>query len=545
MNHWKKLFFVVAALPVSLLWSDSCSTGCNTSTSCSTGTNANCAGGHAINKSVYVTPVNPWSSGSYLHEYMFRNDRMEKGDDCSWGSAFQVAVFGGATAHKGRTDLGRRFGLNGQNCMLVLEDNAAAALGQYPTGSGDLARTIAGAVIDPSNFNLVTVNGNFESTICFSPKETQVGALLSWKQSLCSTDEGHVRWWFEINAPIVHVKHTMGLCETIINDGGGAEVLTAPFGLDGAQPVGTMTQAFNQASWTAGKISNCEMSHTELANLEFKVGYNFLTQGECCRVGSYLGFAAPTTHKRTAQYVFEPVVGIEHWAIMWGTTYDIKMCEWENSCFNAHLAIDARWWFGRDERRTFDLIGKPWSRYQAFYANQEQAAIGFADASRNFGTAGVNVLTRCVEVTPGYQINCNSAFAYQGCRFSAEIGHTFYARQAEHIKPNWVAGAAVKDALTPGDTNLARTITYQFDPVGTPFADYNDNIIQTCQVDWNTGGHEGTLAHSLYGAVGYSMDNWCYPTFIGFGGAYDFGTEDKGTSVMRAWNVFGKLDVTF
>jgi hypothetical protein len=221
------------------------------------------------------------------------------------------------------------------------------------------------------------------------------------------------------------------------------------------------------------------------------------------------------------------------------------MCEWENSCFMAHFAVDGRWWFEHSELRTFDLLGKPWARYQAMYLNQEQAAAAVDADSVCSGTSGINIMTRCVDVTPGYQINFNAGFAYQGCRWSAEIGHTFYARQAEHIKANWVAGPAIKSINGVGITNAARTIGRQFAGSDTPFADYSQNIIQTCDVDWNTGSHEGVLANSIYGAIGYSMDDWCYPTFIGIGGDYDFGTEDHGTSIMRAWNVFGKLAVTF
>ena len=230
------------------------------------------------------------------------------------------------------------------------------------------------------------------------------------------------------------------------------------------------------------------------------------------------------------------------------------MCEWENSCFNAHVALDARWWFGRNQKRTFDLIGHPWGRYQEMYANQEQAAAANAalitDNPNNvrIGTFGANIMTRCVDVTPGYQVNCNAALAYQGCRFSAEVGHTFYARQAEHIKANWDVGPAIKDAVGTGETNPARTIGRRNELASadlTSFANYNQNLIQTCDIDWNSASHEGVLAHSIYGALGYSCNDWCYPTFLGIGAAYDFGTEDKGTSVMRAWDVFGKLTVSF
>ena len=317
MKQWKKLLFIMAALPVGLgakncTTDSSCSTNCNTNSTNCCGANVCCAGGHFINKSAYVNPIMPWLSGAYLHEYEFRNNRMnlayENDEDCSWGGAFQVAVFGGATTNDGRGDLARRFGLNGQGSMNVVEGS-------------DEVRIANSGVIDPQNFNLYSEVGNFISTISFCPKEEQVGALLSWKQAICRNDDGLTVWWFEINAPIVHVRHNMGFNEVISQDGGGVAVGAGDvelLGLNDAPLFGTMQAAFVQPAMLYGKIDNCWHSHTELANLEFKIGYNYLTQGECCRVGSYAGFTAPSTKNRNAVYVFESIVGEPNWAIMLG-----------------------------------------------------------------------------------------------------------------------------------------------------------------------------------------------------------------------------------
>lgn len=542
MKNWKKLLFVaIAALPAGLLHgscnSNCCdttnTTNCNSNSCCGTDLTADCAGGHIQNKSVYVD-IGVGASGTYLHENFFRNNRMTMAED-GWNGAFQAAFFGGRTSDSGSNGLGRRFGVNSKRCM-----KAASAEDTI----NDVTQNIS---LDSTNFNVRTQNDTFQSTICFCPKQTMAGVLLSWKQGFSCRDDDSVRWWFEINAPVVHTKHDMNLKEDVTNPGGGvANIDGVPLtGLDNSPVVANMKDAFKQKNWKYGKIDGCQ-DQTELANLELKLGYNFIN-GDCCQLGSYIGFAAKTTACRSAAYVFEPVVGQEHWAFMWGSTFDLPICDWENSSLAAHFAMDSRWWFERSERRSFDLVGKPWSRYQEMYASLAQAREATNELS---GTSGINLMTRDVCVTPGYQINGNMAISYTGCRFSAEAGHTFYARMAEKICPNWTVGPVIKADEGNGFVNRFRTIKDRVNCANQEVSDvnedvYNQNVIQKCDVDWNSGAHEGILAHTFYGALAYNFDDWCYPSFISIGGAYDLDFEDEGTSTMRRWTVFGKIGVSF
>lgn len=536
MKNWKKLLFVaLAGVSASVgaasndcnVCESACDTGC-----CSVKLSPCCAGGRQTNKTVYVD-VGFGQSGTYLHEVFFRNELMDKRED-GWGGAFQAVVFGGRTTDKGSHGLGRRFGFHHQRCFTVAEGVDEEFFPAPPA---------AGRDIDPSNFNVATT-APFSSTICLCPRQSVIGVLLSWKQSVCADDEGNTRWWFEVNAPIVHSKHTMGLREDLSPDNGAVIEGT---GLNGQPFVASMAAGFAEMDFA--RIDNCQHDNTELANLEFKIGYNSLADSDCFKFGSYVGFVAPTTEKRTAVFAFEPIVGQEHWAIMWGSTFDMKMCEWENSCLSTHFAIDSRWWFQRKEKRTFDLLNKSWGRYLAMYRNlaaAQEAAVG--DGNPTSGTFGSTILTRCVDVTPGYQIDFNTGLMWKGCKFMLEIGHTFYARQAEEVCPDWFAEGdlpAVRANIGDGFTNSARTIGRQFPNENTAVEFFASNAIHVCDVDWNAGSHEAILAHSLYAALGYEFNSWCYPSFIAIGGSYDFGIEDHGTSIMDRWNVFGKLGISF
>ena len=539
MKNFKKLLFIaVATMPAAVL-GDCCGTGvgtgCNTGC-CGTDTTASCDGGHVTNKSVYVD-IGPWQSGAYLHENFFRNNRMALVED-GWGSAFQAVFFGGRTTDDGQNGLGRRFGLNHKRCMVVASN------------IDEINNPALNVSIDSSHFNILTEEDTFRSTICLCPRQTYGGVLLSWKQAFWCREDNTARWWFEFNLPVVHVNNNMNLKEEVANAGGGVDLVggVAATGLDGAPVVADMTAAFKQSNWKYGKINGCR-ENTELANGEFKVGYDYV-RGGCCHLGSYIGLAFKTTACRTAEYVFEAVVGQEHYALMWGSNFDIAICQWENSELYAHFAMDSRWWFEGSERRSFDLLGKGWSRYQAMYKHLDEARAALAADAGLSGTSGINLMTRDVCVTPGYQILGTMAFEYKGCRFNAELGHTFYARMAEKVLPNWVDGPVLKAFQGAGFVNRFRTIK---DPIAcadevvsaTDSVVYDRNVIHKCDVDWNSGAHEAILAHTFYGAIGYNMDDWCYPSFISIGGAYDFDAEDDGTSVQRRWTIFGKIGVSF
>lgn len=534
MKQMKRLFLVMMA-GVSVNAFADCDTSCSTDDCCATDTTADCRGGRYTSKSVY-TDIGFGQSGTYLHSSLFGNDWMDRRAD-GFGAGLQAVGFYGKTSGKGKEELGRRFGLCHKRCMVVAE-NAA-------TDSADRD-------IDARHFNIETTDNDFKSTICFCPEQKFGGAVLSWKQALCRNEDESVRWWAEINAPIVHVKHDMNFKETVADTGGGiVQVDDAnAVGLDNSSRVANMTEAFKQSNWKYGKIDcSKDLSETALANAEFKLGYNSIV-GDSCYYGSYVGVAAPTTQDfdgcKTAGYLFAPRVGQKHWALMYGSEIEFEAYEWCESVLRVNLNLDARYWFKNEEKRSFDLKGKQWGRYMEMYENEEaaQAANDLVGASVKArpGTSGINLMTRCVDVTPGYQLNFNNAFIYEGCAFTAELGFAHYFRQAEEICPSWTEGPALKDAAGDGITNRARTIKDNFD-LGTDVvvANYETSLIKKCDIDWNSGSHEAVIGHTIYGALGYEFD-WCYPTALSLGGSYDFA---QGNSLAHRWSVFGKLGVSF
>lgn len=493
-------------------------------------------------------------------------------DGCGWGGAFQLVAFGGKTTSKGSRDLGEWFAINHNNSMVA---TTAIEAGTTGVMAGD---------IDASHFNVNLAEGTFTSTITFCPEQKYAGLGIEWLQTLCRNDDDTRRWFFEISGPVEWIKNEMCLRENVTT-GEGVAAATGE-GLDGAPYVNSMVAAFKQSGMKYGKILNgctnqtgttatqtgsccnncndnccndcddcsCDCDHkVRFAELEIRLGWNGVLS-DCCSIDATLGLICPTGNKNNAAIMFAPVVGNgKHWGIAWGAELQYNIWTWDEAALKVRIDTDARYLFKNEQMRSFDLVGKPWSRYMMMFANYDDAAaFSTGTLTDKTGTFGINLMTRCVDVTPGYQFNMNTGFVYKGECFLAELGTTLYARHGEKICPCWTEGPVLKSTAVAGTTQVptnvlthARTMDDQnaaANNMAVTQAIYDVIKITTCDVDWSSAAMPGFTAHSIYGTLGYNWGDICYPTFISVGGAYDF---SQGNVALKRWTVFGKLGVSF
>lgn len=304
------------------------------------------------------------------------------------------------------------------------------------------------------------------------------------------------------------------------------------------------------------------MSKAGAPDIELKLGYNFV-MSECCFMDAYIGVVFPSSNRPHGVYVFEPVTGNgKHWGLMWGGEVEFDIWNFDCGSVRLRMDLDARYLFRHCETRTFDLVGKPWSRYQAMFASVTEAVTmaNAATATTQLftGSLGAPIMTRDVDVTPRCQLTMNTGLEYLGECFLAEAGVTMYARQAEKICPNWYTGTAIPalqgyyynpTAAVPTDSRVltkSRTIRdrFQFDNLllGANNANYSLVQINTCDVNWNSGAHPAVLHRSVYGTIGYQWGDICYPVMVSVGGAYDFSCSNAG---MTRWTAFGKFGISF
>lgn len=474
----------------------------------------------------------------------FRNDRNQTREN-GRGGAFQAVLFGSRTTNS--CDLGRYFFPDAQDSLLAAEDSDSPAPG-FTIKKNLLAQ----------DFNVITNNGNFESIIKIAPKQSVIGLGLHYRQSFWKNHDRGRGFWLSVSSPIMHVKNDMNFCETVINDGGGAEE-NLP---GGVVAVANMTEAFNQKAWNFGKISaDCSMKKTGLGDIEFKVGYEWL-QHEPAHMESYLGLVVPTGNKNEGEYVFEPIIGRgKYWGVMFGSCLGLEIWTSDDGDKNIRyeLANHSEILFKREQVRSFDLKNRPWSRYLPVYLNQAQAALANTEESQFLSTPGINVFTQQVKVTPGLTHDINTAFIFSVRKFQGEVGYNFLAKRGENVELNccWQDGPALVHFQGGGETNPIRTIdgnqyyeqTVTNEPnspavlIPVTLGNYNNSLIKETDLDLNSAATPALFANTLYGTLGFHCQEREYPLFGNFGGSYTFSTNNN--AVPRRWVIWAKMGVSF
>ncbi len=565
MNSMKRVVLALGLISLGGVMpvANACSTsGCCSSSSCCKTDCGDCCcyGGYETNKSYFSDKIGAFSSATYLRDALFRIDAADARED-GFGGAIQVVPFGGRTTDHGSKELARWFGFNHKGvcgCPIVFVDNTLNDSAGILVSDGDIYATY---------FNVDTLNTTFKSNVTFSPRQKFFGVGLDWKQVLFFNDDCTRRWWFEVAAPIVHIENDMRMCETIVDNGGGLEVGT---GINGQPNVATMAEAFAQTGMKYGKILTCKtgtnccstvgtttsssccttsccdaMKKTRIGDIELKLGYN-QSLIPCASLDTYLGMVFPTGNKAKGEYVFEAIVGNgQHWGIMLGGELGFDLYHHDCGDLKWFAAADLRYLFHNKQVRSFDLVGKPWSRYITVFASKEKAQAASDDGNEiKYTDFGINYLTRCVKVHPRCQFNFDTSFAWEGKHFLAEVGYGFYARQAERIDPNWVEGPVVREMIGSDDAviNVVSTMSNVAEGANMGMVMYDNAKIKACDIDWSTGAHPAVMNNSLYATLGYKWGDVCYPTMLSVGGGWDFAFSN---TAMHKWTLFGKLGVSF
>lgn len=499
----------------------------------------------AVSKTFYsVRPL--FQIASPEHEVLFRNQfdihkKEQRG-------TLQLALYGSQSLNPGH--IATYFGPDCKcsNVYLVSES----------TQDSGVADILAG------NFNIQTVDGNFKSQITFCPKRKEVGLGISYKQGFCiDWCNKPVGLWFEINAPISHVKTTMGLNEYIINNGEGPDFDLVPTNDAGQNvnnipgtidaPVGSMVEALRQPQWKYGRIDkDCKMNATRLAKLDFIFGFEGLHRDDA-HLETFFGVTVPTGNRVKSINLFEPIVGHNHhFGFMFGSNMGLEL--WEGPCDNKMMiefAVNGIYFIKNCQRRLVDLVNKPWSRYMRMYANQAQAQQAAATHDAVLHTPGVNILALPVNVTPGFERIYNTGLVYQHGCFEGEVGYNFFARSSEciELRNRWVEGPALVSYLpcglgpTEGCTDSVQLINNDFDNRNAlPVADYQQNIIKVCDLDLDSASHPSTLTHTVYANAGARFCSCDLPMFAGIGGSYEFSWDNVGLNRFTVW---GKWGVSF
>jgi len=466
----------------------------------------------------------PFLSASPERISMFRNEQIHACKD-GYHNALQMVPMGSSSLDASRT---ARYFSPICNQSFIVDENPA----------------VVDKDVLSQNFNVVTKNGDFRSVVSLAPQQTFVGIGFEYRHEWLRKAEHNRGWWLSASTVLQYVRNTIGLCEHIINDGGGANVTANPVAVD------SMVKAFHQEAWKFGHIVQGSREKTGFADIELRLGYEWLS---CTpyHLESYVGLLIPTSDKANGQILFQPLVGNgRHWGFLFGSRagFDIADLPEYGIHLRMELANHTQFLLGDHQTRALDLKNRPWSRYLDLYVNQEQAERAALLNDRYLATPGINILTLPVTVKPGISNTVNTAFVATWRQCYGECGYNVYVRSADSVGLScpWQEGSAIKALNGQGNTNPVRTIAGNelIEQIAVPLADYQSSLIRESDLDLQTATHPCTLLQTIYGVVGYTW-NTRHPLFLSAGGSYMFTNAAHATAALPRLMLWGKWGIAF
>lgn len=280
---------------------------------------------------------------------------------------------------------------------------------------------------------------------------------------------GFDRWlpglYISAHAPFVHTKWDLGFCETISTTG----INPYPLGyfngqLNGSTPffysvahenlVGSFQGFVSQREipyidgilfqpLDHARMASCTKELSKLSDIQLNLGWNFIACNDY-HAGIYLRVVAPTGSRPNGCWIFEPVVGNgKHWEA--GAGFSAHVSAWhkdDTDDLSFYLDGVITHMFKTHQCRTFDLCGKPLSRYMLAtkmtsnvqnLTDIEGQAPAYQFANELSSIA--NLSTIDVDVSAAIQGDLVFKFAYSYRNFQLDAGYEFWGRSCEKIHP--------------------------------------------------------------------------------------------------------------
>lgn len=327
---------------------------------------------------------------------------------------------------------------------------------------------------------------DFESQIFFHPSVDNVIFDINFYLGLDQWQDG---LYFRVHLPVVYARWDLGFTEKVITGGTNSypagyfapiaiprsQLLTnfTEFATFGRSPNLGNTITFNPLE--RAKISKKRLTLTHLSDLQAAFGWNFL-QSEDHHFGLAIRGVAPTGNRPKGIYLFEPLIGNgHHWEIGLGLTAHCLLFADECTCREVGFYFDANisHLFSTRQRRTFDLVEKPLSRYMLVEKLGMPVANLFVNATATQGMAAgavapnaqfqnlytplANLTTIDVDVRIAAQVDVTAMIDINWGNWNLDFGYNFWARTCEKIKPTCLCSVPFEGNVTfalKGDANV-------------------------------------------------------------------------------------------
>lgn len=377
----------------------------------------------------------------------------------------------------------------------------------------------------------------FRGILTINPKQQQAGALIQYNQDFEKIFCTHIleNAWFTISIPFVHVQNEFNPMQSDIT---GAMTDTK----DSHKPHDIL-EAFNQPDWCYDRFSTRKLRTFGIAELRIDLGGTYLFKNqEYDQMAYYMAIVVPIARSQDPHFIFSPFAGNDnHFGYGGGILTQFLLnrnparCAW---CFFAN--VEAIWLFHNREKRTFDLINKPWSRFMLF--THENSPPGTT-------VPGVNVLTQAVKTTPMGIFDFSAGWRLQIETINVDLSYNLWGHGREKISLhedcctfNFTRyGIAGKGTIISQGKEVAASANHS-----TIRQQAEDDVtfitIDPLDVDLRSGASAGALNQKVQIAIGIECKDTPIESFFGAGACFDFPYKN---SALKLWSLWLKGGASF
>lgn len=329
--------------------------------------------------------------------------------------------------------------------------------------------------------------------------------------------------------PVVHIENNvkMGVTFPVYNPTGVVSYAGTNVAYNiidffaGRVTVDQATSGANmQLSLTKAKVDG-RQSKNGVADIDLSLGYKLLFKKTKYAFFD-IGITIPTGNTPRGDYLFESVCG-NGGHVGLGTSLNVGLELWkcEKYWIRVDSAVKYKYLFESTEKRTLgikDMSGKslPYGQYYLGGVINQPANTAYFPLA--------NEVTRDVNIKPGSQIDSLINFSFNTKHFVIDFGCNMYWKDDESLSvKNWKDG--VYAIATTNDLTDADFVNV---PGGESYIEFT--------LDPATAKTPTQLTHKIFAGFAYKTDiSKCYPTFVGFGGSYEFVSKNSALEQYALW----------
>lgn len=372
---------------------------------------------------------------------------------------------------------------------------------------------------------------NYYGSFEIAPQQYQGGVIFEFNKNLTKMVDfipSFANSWLSVSFPVIAVENCMHFKQ-----------IDGQPGYDNQEGTGTLYDAFNQPNWDFAHLRN-HTSTLQLAEVNIKLGRAYMAKNHFL-VAYYSTFTIPTGNNQDPRFTFDAVSGNNgHWGYGAGVNFQLLLPEdpydYATCIF---LTLESTFFPRNEEQRTYDLKGKPWSRYLQFVTK---------NGSGIHVIPGVNVLTLVTRVHAYNFVEFSTGIRLKSTHTESEIcfsvwGHADEWNELRCPFPSCTYGIAGRPAADGSPRTASNsTIAYQAD--NDVNADDEPVFVAICESDINLESAEAksALNQKVHISFGYINETECFTGFANIGAYFDYPQRNSALKTIGFWT---KLGVSF